>query len=241
MQQCKAERLMGCSSPQKRDFMRPSLLRAYLPLAATPLLLATPANAHATVSAHMVSHIALMNVFAPLMALAVVAFVPRRRFLVDNATVLPATVAQIVLLWAVHAPALLVVSMSSSILHVALLALLFLVAGWFWIAVFSQTAHRFWRAIFALLVTGKLFCLLGALLVFAPRPLYAAHGNHTITAQFGVVALEDQQWAGLLMLIACPLSYVIAGVVIAARAVRSLDTDNEFPGPNEGLMQGGRR
>lgn len=189
----------------------------------------------------MGSHIALMNFLAPLIALAVIAFVPRRVSLPDNAMVLPATVSQIFLLWVVHAPTVLIAAMSNSVLHVGLQALLFLVALWFWIAVFLQAPRRFWRAIFALLVTGKLFCLLGALLVFAPRPLYAAHGVHTISAVIDVTGVEDQQLAGLLMLVACPLSYVVAGIAITSRAIRSLDTTDEFLRPAEGLVQGDQR
>jgi putative membrane protein len=72
-----------------------------------------------------------------------------------------------------------------------------------------------------LLVTGKLFCLLGALLVFAPRSLYLLQNGHE--AHFGPITIEDQQLAGLLMLLACPLSYLLAGVVIASRAIFALD------------------
>jgi putative membrane protein len=62
----------------------------------------------------------------------------------------------------------------------------------------------------------RLFCLLGAIFVFAPRPLFAHHGG---------VSLEDQQLAGLLMIVACPLTYVVAGTVIAARWVLALEGD----------------
>jgi putative membrane protein len=205
------------------------------------LVFVAPANASAPLSAHMGSHIALMNFLAPLIALAVIAFAAPRVSLPDNAMVLPATVSQIFLLWVVHAPTVLIAAMSNSVLHVGLQALLFLVALWFWIAIFLQAPRRFWRAIFALLVTGKLFCLLGALLVFAPRPLYAAHGVHTISAVIDVTGVEDQQLAGLLMLVACPLSYVVAGIAITARAIRSLDTTDEFLRPAEGLVRGDQR
>lgn len=66
----------------------------------------------------------------------------------------------------------------------------------------------------ALLLTGKLACLLGALLIFAPRELYRLHG---------LPSLEDQQLAGLLMITACPLSYVVAGVAMAAQAIGDLE------------------
>ena len=82
----------------------------------------------------------------------------------------------------------------------------------FWLsACLSEFLVQWWQAILALLVTGKLACLLGALLVFAPRPIYAGphHGFD----------LADQQMAGLLMLAACPMSYVLAGIVIAVETL----------------------
>ena len=42
----------------------------------------------------------------------------------------------------------------------------------FWICLLSLPEARRWHAIPALLLTGKLVCLLAALLVFAPRALY---------------------------------------------------------------------
>jgi putative membrane protein len=50
------------------------------------------------------------------------------------------------------------------------------------------------------------------LLTFSPRALYVAssHAGHR---------LDDQQLAGLLMITACPLSYLVAAVVIVARFV----------------------
>ena len=72
------------------------------------------------------------------------------------------------------------------------------------------------RALSALLVTAKLSCLLGALFIFAPRPLYAGYlASNGI--QTDGSALEDQHVAGLLMLTAYTFSYIGAAVVIVAR------------------------
>jgi putative membrane protein len=104
-----------------------------------------------------------------------------------------------------------------TVMHVSFLA----AALWFWLAVLSDRSTMRWRALFALLITGKLFCLLGALLVFAPRLLYggiAAHGP--LAGDDG--ALADQHLAGLMMLAVCPLTYVLAGVVIAAQWLSDL-------------------
>lgn len=169
-------------------------------------------------AAQMLAHILLMNAVAPLLALAAHGAVPRNW----PSLLVPATMVQVVALWAWHAPPVLEAAMQSGLLHVGMQASLLLAACWFWWAIFSHREAR-WRAILALLVTGKLFCLLGVLLVFAPRALYAGLGVHA-------AALPDQQLAGLLMLIACPATYIVAGVVVAARWLGHIESDS--PSPN---------
>jgi putative membrane protein len=104
---------------------------------------------------------------------------------------------------------------------VALHLLLFIAALAFWVCIVEATAHR-WQAMLALLVTGKFACLLGVLLTFAPRPLFEAASMHHAHSAGGAM-LADQQLAGLLMIAACPLSYVLTAVVLAARTVAGLD------------------
>jgi putative membrane protein len=63
------------------------------------------------------------------------------------------------------------------------------------------------------------------LLIFAPRLLYKlpmqAHAGH---AAWPLTGMEDQQLAGLIMVSACPLSYVLAGVIAAAQMLHGLAT-----------------
>ncbi|HET6628164.1 MAG TPA: cytochrome c oxidase assembly protein [Woeseiaceae bacterium] len=165
-------------------------------------------------AAQMLAHILLMNAVAPLLAIAAHAAAPRSW----PTLLVPAAVVQVAALWAWHAPPVLEAAMHSDLLHLAMQASLLLVAFWFWWAIFSRREAR-WRAIVALLVTGKLFCLLGVLLVFAPRALYGLTGS----------ALPDQQLAGLLMLIACPATYIVAGVVVAARWLGHIDSESRSP------------
>jgi putative membrane protein len=179
-------------------------------------------------SAHMAQHIALMNVLAPLAAILVFTAVGMALVGVTRegkaGSLWLAAAMQVMLLWAWHLPSLQAWGMSSAIGLVVMHASLFLTAFYFWMAVLTLAAACQWHAIFALLVTGKLACLLGSLLIFAPRPLYAAsaghlqHWGHTATTS----TLADQQLAGLLMIVACPLSYLVAGVAIAAQIMREL-------------------
>lgn len=170
-------------------------------------------------SGHMAQHIVLMNLVAPLLVLSFARFLPVAgpRFL------LPATLIQLGFIWTWHAPFLLPLAGHEPPLHLAMQASLFLAALWFWTAVFSIGGSARWKAILALLVTSKLFCLLGVLLAFSPRVLYGADmcGPAEHCSPAGLLA--DQQLAGLLMLVACPATYLLAGVVIAARWLRALD------------------
>jgi putative membrane protein len=98
---------------------------------------------------------------------------------------------------------------------------LFISAFYFWRALLRLAPTSRWHAIFVLLLTGKLFCLLAVLMIFAPRPLYGLPTNpYVVHAHDLPQALADQQLAGLLMIAACPLSYLIAGVIIAAQMIR---------------------
>lgn len=213
---------------------------------ALPLLFVTPANAGGSLAAHMAGHIALMNLLAPLIALVAIAYSPSelRRSLSRNRVLLWATISQIAALWASHTPTVLAFATSNGLSHTALQATLLLTALWFWGSVLSQPPRDFWRALLGLLFTGKLFCLLGVLLVFAPRSLYLLHSHdaHGGALVAGRTAIEDQQLAGLLMLLACPISYLLAGIVISSRALKALENDEERQrSSTAGMRQGWQR
>jgi putative membrane protein len=175
-------------------------------------------------SGHMALHIVAMNVLAPLAALSSAPILPRW---LERAPVLWVSAAvQIILLWAWHLPALERIAAGSHHLHGAVILVLFLSAFLFWSAVICATAHARWHTIAALMVTGKLTCLLSALLVFSPRHLY---GTSWSPAQ-----LQDQQLAGLLMITACPLSYLIAAIVIVAKLIAGVDSGQPFKNPGVG-------
>jgi putative membrane protein len=186
-------------------------------VAAVGLLLAgiVPAG---PMSAHMGLHILLMNIAAPLLA----AFFARRlspggRW--ASAAWITA-IAQMLLLWLWHAPMLQREVMQSPTLQIVMQASLFAAAFGFWLALLLLPSPGRWQAIPTLLLSGKLSCLLAVLLIFAPRLLF---DSHALGFQPHRYALEDQQLAGLLMAIACPLSYVVAGVIFAAQILRQLE------------------
>jgi putative membrane protein len=171
-----------------------------------------------TLTIHMVLHVLLMNVAAPLVALLALRMMIKS-FCLRGHWLALATSVQIALLWGWHAPSIMEKVLSETSLHVFMQMSLFAAASVFWFLVFSQRGADLWRAILALLVTSKLYCLLGVLLMFAPVSLYSGvdlHHSH------GLGTLGDQQMAGLLMLLACPPTYVLLGIILAAQWVRAL-------------------
>jgi putative membrane protein len=165
---------------------------------------------------HMAAHVVAMNVVAPLLAGALVR--SESRIAEQRLSLAAAATLQIVLLWGWHSPAVLAEAFAVAPLLLAMHISLFLAAVWFWLAVMGEAKRGGWFPLAALLVTGKLFCLLGILLTFAPRVLY----EQAAIICFGSAAsaeliLKDQQLAGLLMLTACPMVYVTAALMIARR------------------------
>jgi putative membrane protein len=159
-------------------------------------------------STHMALHIALMNVAAPLAAIVLARQAGGGAG--RAATLWAVAAAQIIVLWAWHTPALQRHAIHSHVVQGIMHASLLAAACLFWCALIRLAPAARWHAMAALLVTGKFACLLAVLLMFAPRPLY------------DYPALHDQQLAGLLMAAACPLSYVVAGVVVAIQMMGDL-------------------
>jgi putative membrane protein len=162
-----------------------------------------------TFSHHMLAHIVLMAVMSPLLA----GMVGKRLIPVCRITgpkSLPAAAAlQVAVFFAWHAPPVLAAGQTG----VLAAAMLFLSSFWFWLVIFDQADARLWGKVAALLLTGKLICLYAILLTFAPRVLY----DGTLNDAAAGIDLADQQLAGLLMLTACPLTYLLAATVLIYR------------------------
>ncbi|MEH2507790.1 putative membrane protein [Bradyrhizobium sp. AZCC 1578] len=170
-------------------------------------------------STHMVLHIASMNIIAP----SVAALIVTRRHIGGTRPfwLWTATFLQIVLLWTWHSPAVHHLLLQSPAAGLTFHATLLLTALFFWLSLLTTSATSRWQTIPALLLTGNLTCLLAALLIFAPRTLYRFAG-HLAGAPGHVSlhhALEDQHLAGLLMITACPLSYLVAAVIITVQLI----------------------
>jgi putative membrane protein len=179
---------------------------------------------------HMTTHILLMNVVAPFAVLMSRPMANGWLTAAGRQNLVTATILQLALIWAWHSPPLLEASLTTWTAGLAMSGSLLAAALWFWHAVLTASGTRRWQSVVALLVTAKIFCLLGALLVFSPRLIYAT--TTPSPGQDVAGALADQHLAGLLMLAACPLTYVSAGVLIAARWIAEVDDGTKEPLPD---------
>jgi putative membrane protein len=162
---------------------------------------------------HMGWHILAMNVVAPVAAGMLVARLQAAD--AKPSWLWIATIAQVAVIWIAHAPSVQTAAMAFPGIQLAMHGVLLAAAFSFWMLLLCLPDARRWHALPALLLTGKLVCLLAALLVFAPRLLYGASDGHGPL----VHSLDDQHLAGLLMIAACPLSYLVAAVVITVQFV----------------------
>ena len=154
-------------------------------------------------SARTAHHVLLAAVAAPLLAWALPRATRSRR-----ASVLLAPPIFAIVFWAWHAPSAYGWALSNDL------------AYWLMQASVLGSAVALWRgvrvvsppmAVAILLGTMVQMGLLGALLVFMPRALYAPHA--LTTAAWGLTPLADQQLAGLIMW--APASAIYLGAALA--------------------------
>jgi putative membrane protein len=173
-------------------------------------------------AAHMSVHMAVVAVAAPLLAIGVAGSsmdpVRRTPWLFPP---IPASVLELLVVWAWHTPALhhsarhttsgLVLEQSSFLLS----------ALYVWLSAFGgDTRAREERAgagVVALLLTSMHMTLLGALLALPPRPLYhhAAHQHGS-----DMSSLDDQHLGGAIMLVAGGASYLGGGLWLTLGLLR---------------------
>lgn len=158
-------------------------------------------------SARSAHHLLIVCLAAPLLAQALPAIK-----LPVSLSLIAAVKGGVLALW--HVPGVYDASLSSDVVYWLLQAGLLVSAVLFWSRLKEASAPS---ALAALAGIMTVMGLIGAILTFAPQPLFAAH--LTTTWAWGLSALEDQQLAGLIMwAISLPV-YVLAAAVIAGRLV----------------------
>lgn len=160
-------------------------------------------------SARVAHHLLLISVAAPLLARAFPASGG------GSGLRLPLLVlAHVVTVWVWHAPMPYVAAMRSDLLYWVMEITLLGTGVLVWRELLAARAPAL-RTGLAHLVVIALMGLLGALITFAPVPLYAPH--FVATEPYGLSALEDQQLAGLLMWVPAILPNLVAGLLCLHR------------------------
>ena len=132
---------------------------------------------------------------------------------------IPASIVELVVVWAWHAPALHHFARHSSV-GLVVEQSLFLVSGLLvWVSAFGgptpRQSARSAAGVIGLLLTSMHMTLLGALLALSPRVLYA-HGDH---AHGGLTALQDQHLGGVIMLFVGGACYLAGGLWLTSDAL----------------------
>jgi putative membrane protein len=167
---------------------------------------------------HMAAHMIAVAVAAPLLALGL------RGTSADPvrlggpcANPLALSMVELAVVWLWHLPG----ARAAVGHHLPLLAVefaCFLLAGTLlWSAVLAARPASSAAGVGALLLTSMHMTLLGALIGLAPRLLYpeASHAPPS-----GLSPLQDQQLAGVVMLMVGGVSYLLGGLVVLARLLR---------------------
>lgn len=160
-------------------------------------------------SARVVHHVILATVLAPML---VCAFQLERRSLPGSLAVL--TAVQALVFWAWHAPPLYAAALGSDVLFWLMQVSITATAAVWWAKLRQAPASA---AVLALLATMVQMGLLGALLTFSGRALYAPHW--LTTQAWGLSPLEDQQVAGLVMWAPASALYLMAALITLYRSM----------------------
>jgi putative membrane protein len=200
--------------------MRCALLIGGLLTLAAAWLGPLPQLAPRAFAAHMTMHMGVVAVAAPLLAMGVAGgrLDPVRKAPRLFAPI-PASVLELVVVWAWHAPALHHAARHGAV-GLAAEQGMFLLAGLFvWLSAFGGAARRGGNrtaaGVVGLLLTSMHMTLLGALLALTPRPLY-----HHVEGFIGLTPLDDQHLGGAIMLLVGGIAYLTGGLWLTVGLLR---------------------
>lgn len=135
-----------------------------------------------------------------------------------------ASVAHSAAMWIWHVPAATALALASELIHWAMHASFLLAGLWFWSALLRavrDTATGAGAALVAMVAIMMQMGLMGALMVFARRPLYPVYAERA--PLLGLDPIADQQLAGLIMWVPACLPYLIGGLWLMALGLRRLE------------------
>jgi putative membrane protein len=184
----------------------------------------------ATFAAHMVQHVILLAIAAPLLAVGAPlptllwALPPTsrraglhwwRRLLRAHSArrwvgwAIAALVLQAATMWVWHLPVLYEAALHNSAIHATEHLSLLTTAVAFWWSVAGGRRSRFGAGVLVVFVGGFPGTALGAALLLAPHPWYSSYVTSTAPK-----ALADQQMAGVVMWSVAGVAYVIAAAIL---------------------------
>lgn len=133
---------------------------------------------------------------------------------------LAATAVFAALLWFWHAPAAYAATFSSTSVYWAMHLSLFGASLWLWTTLLDRASRHPVAVVFASVISSVQMGFLGALITFAPRPLYAPHALTTWV--WGFSPLQDQQLGGAIMWVpGCVVFLAVAMIALWRALVRS--------------------
>ena len=194
-------------------------------------------------AAHMVQHLALIAVVAPLVVLGrptapfVAALPARAARAISKMRAAPRRRAPLLLhpvtlwalhaivLWAWHLPTLYGAALEDPFPHALEHGTFIATSMLVWAAVLGEHPIDEGRSVLLLFATGLQSAALGALLTFAGGVLYPAH--EIAAAAAGFDPLADQQLAGVIMWIPPGILYLAASAVVLTRLLRDVPAPAE--------------
>jgi putative membrane protein len=231
---------------RRQQLVRPVHVAAFAgALLVLAIALASPLElaASSVFAAHMIQHLLLMLVVAPLLVcgrpvLVLGRAMPlRARRLFVRVRARPsvrsardvlfhpvfAWVIGVVVLWAWHLPALYEVALRRDALHALEHASLIATAALVWALALGRARRSLAIPVASglLLATALQSGALGAVLALAQRPLYPIHAS--VAPSWGLTPLEDQQLAGGLMWVPPGIVYTVVIAALLAHWLGSLE------------------
>ncbi|MCF6367961.1 cytochrome c oxidase assembly protein [Rhizobium halophilum] len=190
-----------------------------------------PFSNRASFSVHMIVHMGVVAVVAPLLAVGLTGSRYDMTIRWPWFTPVVASVVELAAIWGWHLPAAREAAEGSWVLT-ALEQMTFLLAGLLlWLSCLGGALDgregRRLAGTFGLLFTSMHMTLLGALLALSPRPLY---GDAEVTC-FGVPmsAAVDQQAGGVVMLLIGAIVYLAGGVALLATTLEARTSSGGTP------------